>query len=107
MLKNVPPAVVRAPASVMAAVSTVGRAMVVSRAALPFTLIVQLLPVTAPVKVIVPSEARLDIGRIRAVATPAARAALLNQLFILSSKSWTQPMLSVLEVLSAASRSAE
>jgi hypothetical protein len=49
---------------------------------LPLTLIVQLLPVTAPVKVIVPSDARLDMGRPMTAATPAAVAALLIQIFM-------------------------
>src|SRR5690348_8056123 len=85
MLKKVPPAVVRGATSVSAAVSTVGNATVVVVLPLPLTLIVQLLPVTAPVKVIVPSAARPDMGRPITAATPAAAAALLIQIFMSSS----------------------
>src|SRR5262249_11872820 len=66
-----------------AAVLTVGRATV-ALAPLALTLTVQVLAVTAPVNVIVPSDACPDIGSTMAVATPAAIIARLIRMFISS-----------------------
>src|SRR6478752_8000200 len=81
-LKKVPAAVVRAAPLVSAAVSTVGNATVPSPVPAPFILIVQVLAVTAPVNVIVPSDARPDNGAPSAAVMPAAAIARLTQIFM-------------------------
>src|SRR6185369_4593624 len=85
-LKKVPAAVVRAAPLVSAAVSTVGNATVPSPVPAPLILSVQVLAVTAPVKVMVPSDAIPVIGVARVAVIPAAAMARLTQVFMLSSK---------------------
>jgi hypothetical protein len=70
-------------------------------------LIVQLLPVTAPVKVMVPSEAMLENGAAIPAANPAAATALLTHLFMLSSQVSIQPTSNPISDLTAASRFTE
>jgi hypothetical protein len=82
-LKKVPAAVVPAPVPVSAALSTVGSATVaVPELAPPLMLSVQVLAVTAPVKVIVPSEAWPVSGSTIAVTIPAANIARLIRIFM-------------------------
>ena len=98
MLKNVPAAVVfaavggLAAALVRAAVLTMGRATVASAKPpvaplMPLlTLTVQVFAVTAPVNLMVPSDAWLESGSAMAVAMPATNIARLIKVFTSSSK---------------------
>jgi hypothetical protein len=86
MLKKVPAAVVLGGVLVRADVLTVGKATVVVLPA-PLTLTVQVFAVTAPVNVIVPSDAWLDSGSAMAVLMPATNIARLIKVFTFSPPS--------------------